>query len=100
MGDERFEDNQKVIKNKRIGFSLRIKADLMSTAADTSKYTITRFGCLSKFDLRPGIILLSLDNFVKGRYLDESGSCSPTADGFSDSKVIEDFFGNCFNKVL
>ena len=40
MGDERIEDNQKAIKNKLIGFSLRTKADLMSTGADTSKYTI------------------------------------------------------------
>jgi hypothetical protein len=124
LGDEGMEYNQKDIKDKLIGFSARTKADLMSTGADTSKYTIAptwlstkkltdgAILCLpilqnlEKFDLLLRLKFafrdytgLSLDDFVKGGFLDDTDPALLRATLMRAQEVMAGVFGNSFNKV-
>ena len=125
LGDEGIEYNQKAIKDKLIGFSARTKADLMSTGADTSKYTIAPTWLstkkltdeailnlpilqnLEKFDLLLRLKFafrdytgLSLDDFVKGVFLDDSDPALLRATLMRAQEVMAGVFGNSFNKVF
>ena len=125
LGDEGIEYDQKAIKDKLIGFSARTKADLMSTGADTSKYTIAPTWLstkkltdeailnlpilknLEKFDLLLRLqfafrdySVLSLDDFVKGNYLDDSDHALLRATLMRAQEVLAGVFGNSFNKVF
>jgi hypothetical protein len=125
LGDEGIEYNQKTIKDKLIGFSSRTKADLMSTGADTSKFTIAPTWLstkkltddailnlpilknLEKFDLLlrfqfafRDYTVISLDDFVKGGFLDDSDHALLRATLTRTQEVMAGVFGNSFNKVF
>ena len=125
LGDEGIEYNQKTIKDKLIGFSSRTKADLMSTGADTSKYTIAPTWLstkkltdeailnlpilknLEKFDLLLRLqfsfrdyTIISLDDFVRGSFLDDSDHALLRSTLTRAQEVMAGVFGNSFNKVF
>ena len=125
LGDEGFEYDPKAIKDKLIGFSSRTKADLMSTGSDISKYAIAPtwlstkkltdeaifclpvINVLEKFDKLLTFTfefrdynVLSLDDFVKGGFLDDSDHALLRATLMRTQEVMAGVFGKSFNKVF